>query len=314
MKKTTLLTLLAGMIIISTQGCGDNQEAEVKNNIYESTKDTKVYELTDSSDIKENTKYTYSYAGGTDINRFTIENSVAKDCIIHILDTTNTSNSYSHSYSIDYSDYSPEGDYKLDTSSENIHFSLSWMYYTSMESHFDFYVSCEDSEIVMNDIAELETNQPFSMPSYVKEHYTTLYNVAFTSSEEYIDGAATFDPLINILNAQWYSYDMNIRTSETSGKWKETPIVLSHNGYATDGMFPDKMSCKIISTMNSSPEIHDVECNAYDEDDNVLITKTTKITGSDLTLMMDLRYIDINGYYYYKEKYDFGFQTSIPEE
>jgi len=109
----------------------------------ESNLGTTIHNLTSSTYIKQDTKYSKTYQGGTDIKHFTIENSANKLCTMYILDTTNSFNPYSESYKINFSDYSPSTSYYLGRKTTDNKFSISWMYYTTFDSHIDFYIHCK---------------------------------------------------------------------------------------------------------------------------------------------------------------------------
>jgi len=125
---------------------------------------TTLHDLTSSTNIKQDTKYSKTYKGGTDLKTFTIEDSSNKLCTMYILETTNSFNPNAESYKINGSDYSPEESYSLGVKSTNNKFSISWMYYTTVDSHVDFYVNCKD--VVTAPTKTLSEKYSLDIPTY----------------------------------------------------------------------------------------------------------------------------------------------------
>lgn len=109
----------------------------------EPSTNTNTIELTSSTTIEKNQHYRYTYAGGTDLKRFTIGDSVGDICTFHRLDSTVVYNPYSETaFMVNGSD-EPSVLSLTPSAGENSSFVLAWMYYTTTTSFVDFYVSCQ---------------------------------------------------------------------------------------------------------------------------------------------------------------------------
>jgi len=105
---------------------------------------TTIYDLSTSTTIEQNTKYKKTYLGGTDLKNFTIKDSKNKSCTLYTLDTTNVFNQYSsYAYMINGNTDEPSKYIFSVNKTNNVAFSLAWMYYTNEGSHLDFFVNCK---------------------------------------------------------------------------------------------------------------------------------------------------------------------------
>jgi len=112
--------------------------------------DGDIIDLKTSQYISQNTKYSKTYNGGTDFKTFTIKNTNYSTCHLYFLDTTSSSNPYindGEGWSLAGYTNKTDGPVLLSSSDEDVSFTLTWMYYTVIGSHVDFYVNCEKNKM-----------------------------------------------------------------------------------------------------------------------------------------------------------------------